>query len=93
MMSNEFTFTYDATTGVLIAAALREKAEAERVEAERIARVLAAEGSAFGLTLIDQAEARAKLFEDAAEAVHAPVRAALAADMGEALRKAGVLED
>ena len=84
-MSNEFTFTYDATTGILIAAALRKAAKLDELEAGRLER-MNQPGS-------DQARNRAKLFEDAAEAIHAPVRAALAANMGEALRKAGVLED
>lgn len=33
-MSKDFTFTYDATAGILIAAALREKAETETRAAE-----------------------------------------------------------
>lgn len=86
-MSNEFTFTYDATTGILIAAALREKAEAERGEANMNYQ----NGTGYE-ELVRTGLNRAKLFEDAAEAIHAPVRAALAADMGEALRKAGVVE-
>lgn len=86
-MSNEFTFTYDAMAGVLIADALREKAEAERLEADRNYQ----NGTGYE-ELVRTGLNRAKLFEDAAEAIHTPVRAALAANMGEALRKAGVLE-
>lgn len=84
-MSNKFTFEYDATTGVLIAAALRETAKRERDQVEYLQKYFAGQG-------VEQAENLAKLFEDAAEAIHAPVRAALAADMGEALRKAGIVE-
>lgn len=83
-MSTDFTFTYDATTGVLIAAALRKAANLDELEASRLER-MNQPGS-------DQARNRAKLFEDAAEAIHNPVRAAVAEDMAKALRKAGIVE-
>lgn len=86
-MSNTFNFEYDATTGVLIAAALREKADSEIREAHRLEddHVMRGIGA-------DQARNRARLLRKAAQEIHAPVQAAIAADMGEALRKAGVVE-
>jgi hypothetical protein len=98
-MSNEFTFTYDATTGVLIAAALRSQAddESKAAKANAInAQISADTGDGMETYYIAQAQLarnRAALLRSAADDIAIPVQTALAADMGEALRKAGVLED
>jgi hypothetical protein len=83
-MNNDFTFTYDATAGILIAAALREKAETHRMEAREY-RKATGSMSAFYAVQATRAHNNAKLLEDAADAIHAPVKAALAADMDTAL--------
>ena len=80
-----FTFEYDATEGVLIAAALREKADAEIDEARQRDQSPVMKG--YGA---EQARNRAQLFRNAADAIHAPVQEALASDMDAALRKAGL---
>lgn len=88
-----FTFTYDATQGVLIAAALRERSEAELHRAQGLQFNADTEGQLMKQHYTEEAQSarnRAKLFSDAADAIHAPVKAALAADMDEALRKAGL---
>lgn len=94
-MSNEFTFTYNATEGVLIAAALREKADAEIAYAERkevYPSVKTGGETSPNGELARTARNRAKLYSDAADRIHAPVRKALAVDMSAALRDAGILE-
>lgn len=97
-MSNEFTFKYDATTGVLIAAALRSQADDESKNAQ--AHVIDAQASAdtgdgmetYCIAQAQLARNRAALLRSAADDIAIPVQSVLAADMGEALRKAGVLE-
>jgi hypothetical protein len=84
-MTQTFTFEYSALQGVLIAAALREKAQTELYEADRLADDPVMRGIGA-----DQARNRARLFQLAAESIHGPVREALASDMGSALDKAGI---
>ena len=87
-MSNDFTFTYDATAGILIAAALREKADAEIVYAEEkevYPFVKVGGETSLNGELARNARKRAKLLRSAADAIHAPVKAALAAGMDNAL--------
>lgn len=84
-MSNEaktrtFTFEYNATEGVLIAAALREQALAER----KTAQAYRTNAEIDGTTLVDfyteqarLADNRATLLEVAADRVHKPVREAI----------------
>lgn len=83
--TKQFTFAYDATEGVLIAAALREKADAEIDEAQKRDQSPIMKG--YGA---EQARNRAQMFRNAADAIHAPVKEALAADMDAALRDAGL---
>jgi hypothetical protein len=80
-----FTFEYNATEGVLIAAALREKALDER----KVAQAYRTNAEIEGTTLVEfyteqarLADNRAKLLEDAADRVHKPVKAALAHTKG-----------
>lgn len=90
-MSNEFTFTYDATAGILIAAALREKAEAETRSAggnDINARVSLAMEDGLHAFYAEQsrvARNNAELLTQAADDIVTPVREALAEDMGNAL--------
>lgn len=82
-----FTFKYDALVGVYMAAALREKAEAELAEAEE------KEALAFGggpLTDMYDTQAlharnRAKLLEDAAKEIHTTVHNQLVADFAKVI--------
>jgi hypothetical protein len=83
-----FTFEYNATEGVLIAAALREKALVER----KAAQAYRTNAEIEGTTLVDfyteqarLADNRAKLFEDAAERVHEPVRTAISTAVANAI--------
>lgn len=90
-MTQNFTYEYDATQGVLIAAALREKAQMERQEAHKYRNA----AGPFAGTYAEQARVtdnRAQLLEDAADTIQGPVRAALAADMGKAIREADALD-
>jgi hypothetical protein len=73
-----FTLHYDAAEGVYIAAALREKAQAER----ELSKELRVEYDGVGA---GQADNRAGLLDLVADRVHTPVKAALADDMGRAL--------
>jgi len=76
-----FTFEYDATEGVLIAAALREKAKAER----ELAKELRISHDGIGAP---QADNRAGLLSLAADRIHKPVHVALMRDFDKALTKA-----
>jgi hypothetical protein len=76
-----FTFSYDATEGVLIAAALEEKAKAER-ELSKELRV------SYGGVGAAQADNRAGLLSLAADRIHKPVHAALVKGFDKALTKA-----
>lgn len=85
-----FTFEYGATAGILIASALLEKAQAHRKAAKGY-RSNAALGTGLKDFYAEQArlaDNNAKLLEDAADAIHAPVKAALAEDMGKAIDRA-----
>jgi hypothetical protein len=84
-MTQPFTFEYNAMQGVLIAATLREKAQSELYEADRLTDDPVMRGLGA-----EQARNRARLFQEAAESIHDPVREALAADMAEALDKGGI---
>jgi hypothetical protein len=88
-MSKEFTFTYDATEGILTAAALRQQAKEHRREASEYRKATGSMASFYAVQAI-RADNRAQLLEDAADAIHAPVKKALAADMDAALRNAGL---
>jgi hypothetical protein len=82
-----FTFEYDALTGISVAAALLEKAEAEHrdAKAHRLNASLDDKMTGYYAEQARLAENRAKLLEDAADAIRTPVRVALAEDMGRAL--------
>lgn len=82
-----FTFEYDATAGILIAAALRGKAKDERRTATEY-RKARGQLSAFYAEQARDADHRAQLLEDAADAIHGPVKTALAEDMGRAIDRA-----
>lgn len=82
-----FTFEYDATEGILIAAALRQQAKAHSREAVEYRKATGSMAS-FYAAQATRADNRAKLLEDAANKIHAPAKEALAADMDAALRKA-----
>jgi hypothetical protein len=75
-----FTFEYDITAGVLIAAALREKAKTHRdnAKAYRTNADLETQLRGFYTEQARLADNNAKLLEDAADQIHAPVKAALA---------------
>lgn len=75
-----FTFEYNASEGVLIAAALREKAVIERNNAKAYRTNAEIDGTTlveFYLNQAKLADNRAKLLEDAAERMHKPVREAI----------------
>ncbi len=78
-----FTFEYDALTGTLAAAALLEKAEAEHraAKAHRLNASLDDKMTGYYAEQARLAENRAKLLEDAADAIRTPVRAALTKDV------------
>lgn len=73
-----FTLRYDAIEGIYIAAALREKADAER----ELSKELRVSHGGVGAA---QADNRAGLLRLAADRVHEPVKAQLAEDMGNAI--------
>lgn len=82
-----FTFEYDATAGILIAAALREKAEVHRREAREYRK----SNGPMRTFYVEKArieDNNAQLLEDAADKIHKPVKAALAEDMGRAIDRA-----
>lgn len=86
-----FTFKYGPITGVYVAAALREKAQAERAEAEE-KEALAFAGDPLSEMYDLQAlhaNNRAKLLEDAAEEIHATVHNQLVADFTKAIPEEG----
>jgi hypothetical protein len=76
-----FSVEYDAVEGVLIAAALREKAKAER----ELAKELRVSYDGVGA---EQADNRAGLLSLAADRIHKPVHEALVKDFDRALTKA-----
>jgi len=76
-----FTFSYDATEGVLIAGALEEKAKAER----ELSKELRVSHGGVGAA---QADNRAALLALAADRIHKPVHKALVRDFDKALTKA-----
>lgn len=76
-----FTFSYDATEGVLIAGALRDKADAER----ELSKELRVSHGGVGAA---QADNRAGLLRLAADRIHKPVHEALVRDFDKALTKA-----
>lgn len=83
-----FTFEYNATEGVLIAAALREKALDERKAAQAYRTNAEIEGTTLVEFYTEQArlaDNRAKLFEDAADQVHKPVREAISTAVANAI--------
>jgi hypothetical protein len=83
-----FTFEYNASEGVLIAAALREKALAERKSAKAWRTNAEIEGTTlveFYTEQVRLADNRAKLLEDAADRVHKPVREVISAAVEKAL--------
>lgn len=84
-----FTFEYDAAEGVLIAAALRQQAKEHTREAGEYRRATGSMASFYAVQAI-RADNRAKLLEDAANKIHAPVKESLATGMDAALRKAGL---
>lgn len=85
-----FTFEYDATAGILIAAALREKAKTHRDAAKgyRTNAGLGTQLQDFYIELARIQDNNAQLLEDAADAIHGPVKTALAEDMGRAIDRA-----
>jgi hypothetical protein len=78
-----FTFEYDATQGVRIAAALRDQAKAERIAAKQYRDGAHPNAPMRELYMAESkaAENRAQLLEDAADKIHAPVTAAIAEEM------------
>lgn len=91
-MTKPFNFEYDATTGIYIVAALREKAGAERAEAatyEKVALSPHARVPELDLMMSTQAMNRAKLLETAADEIHQTVHLQLVADFNEAFKGTG----
>lgn len=84
-----FTFEYDATEGVLIAAALRQQAKEHSREAVEYRKATGSMASFYAAQAI-RADNRAKMLEDASAKIHVSVKEALAADMDAALRNAGL---
>ena len=83
-----FTFEYNASEGVLIAATLREKA----IEERKAAQGYRTNAEIDGTTLVEfytkqarLADNRAKLYEDAANRMQQPVREAVSAAIEKAL--------
>lgn len=91
-MDNKFTLEYDAITGILMVEALREKAEADILEAE------ADEESAFNnpeemsefydLKAL-QARNRARVLQEAADDIRKTVHNALVSDFNKAFKRRG----
>lgn len=89
-----FTFEYDALTGSIVADALREKAKAHRAAAKGY-RTNAELGTGLQDFYAEQAriaDNNAKLLEDAADAIHAPVKTSLANEMSHAIERTEVKE-
>ena len=87
-----FTYTFDATTGIGMAYALLEKADAELKEAEENERMAALQegqglGELYQLQAL-QARNRAKLLKDAGTAIKRDIHEALVADFGRAIERA-----
>jgi hypothetical protein len=87
-----FTHEFDATTGIYMAYALLEKADAEQKEAEENDRMAALQkgtglGNLYEVKAL-QARNRAKLLRDAGTAIKTDIHNALVADFGRALDKA-----
>jgi hypothetical protein len=89
MTAKPFTFEYDATTGIFMVEALKEKAQQER----RIARDHHAhtEGpmSDHYAELMVQAQNRAQLLEDAAREIHKTVHEELVRNFQSAFERMG----
>jgi hypothetical protein len=86
--AKSFTFEYDASEGVLIAAALRDKALVERELAKSYRTNAEYPGSTLVKFYNEQAriaDNRAKLLEDAADRLHKPVREAISKAVANAI--------
>jgi len=87
-----FSFEYDATTGIYIVAALREKAKAERQEARAHvtnAGITVGAESDFHALKMTQATNRAKLLEDAAAEIKKTVHEELVRNFDAAFERMG----
>ena len=82
-----FTFKFDAITGVYMAAALREKAEAELAEADEKETLAFGGGPLTDMYDVQAMHARnrAKLLEDAAKDIHSMVHNRLVEDFTKAI--------
>lgn len=91
-MPKPFTFKYDATGGILIASALREKAEAETTEAEELETLAFGGGpeTDFHELKALQARNRARVLQEAADDIRKTVHNALVEDFDKAFKRQGL---
>lgn len=87
-----FTFQYDAVSGVLIAAALREKAKTHRDAAKgyRTNAGLGTQLQDFYLEQAQIADNNAQLLEEAADEIHGPVHEELTRNVDAAFTRMGM---